>query len=583
MTREAALATCCRQPVVYGTAGYFPRPKGLITREMVSNLSALLMQLLVPCMLLSALGQNLDAATLGQSAGLVVWATVNLLISFVIAYFVLPRCVRVPQHLFVPFVLALTFNNSGSMPIVLLEPLARSPALAADPDAYDRALAYIWVYGLVWQVMLWGFGAPAAEEVGASLAAARLSASAHDKRRECEEGGPDALPASLPCDVGPAAQPPASALRDEEMAPAASRGVDCKACPAEAPRCAVPRDAAASPAPSGIVPGGAAAVDIGAAATAPSGAGLLHRRSASDAAAAPPSRATPTQQGTSRSAACAGRCARVAKQVLTSPPVLGIAGGSCLGLVRPAGDALFSPAGSLAPVGSVISTLGAAMVGSSNLVLAGSLYHGSVDTLARLRRRGKLPCAARPCQAQAPPPMQRAAASGELAPRSAPSQKEGGGSAAPGHSRSGVFGSGEPATPSRGSLSLEVPEPAGEEGLSATAMALVLAVRLVIAPAVSFGLYAAAMALKVPLLVPPGGSMASPEAAAAGTDPIIFVVALVQACTPSAQFALVITQQAGLSRAAESLSLLYLVMYPLSLLTMPAWITLALSLVFGNA
>ncbi|KAA0158345.1 hypothetical protein FNF31_05030 [Cafeteria roenbergensis] len=428
-----AVGTFMLYVLVGACFSYFPRPKGLITREMVSNLSALLMQLLVPCMLLSALGQNLDAATLGQSAGLVVWATVNLLISFVIAYFVLPRCVRVPQHLFVPFVLALTFNNSGSMPIVLLEPLARSPALAADPDAYDRALAYIWVYGLVWQVMLWGFGAPAAEEV------------------------------------------------------------------------------------------------------------------------------------------------------LTSPPVLGIAGGSCLGLVRPAGDALFSPAGSLAPVGSVISTLGAAMVGSSNLVLAGSLYHGSVDTLARLRRRGKLPCAARPCQAQAPPPMQRAAASGELAPRSAPSQKEGGGSAAPGHSRSGVFGSGEPATPSRGSLSLEVPEPAGEEGLSATAMALVLAVRLVIAPAVSFGLYAAAMALKVPLLVPPGGSMASPEAAAAGTDPIIFVVALVQACTPSAQFALVITQQAGLSRAAESLSLLYLVMYPLSLLTMPAWITLALSLVFGNA
>lgn len=115
-------------------------------------LSSVLFQLLVPCLLLSALGKNLDVATLQQSAGLVVWAVINIGMSFLIGAYVIPRFVHIPRHAFMPYLLAVTFNNGGSLPIVLMEPLTQSVLFRSDKAAYERALALIWVYNLFWQV-----------------------------------------------------------------------------------------------------------------------------------------------------------------------------------------------------------------------------------------------------------------------------------------------------------------------------------------------------------------------------------------------------------------------------------------------
>jgi len=478
---------------------------------MVANLSSLLFQLLVPCLLLSTLGRNLDAATLAQSAGLVIWAVINIGVSFLVAYFVLPRCVRVPRHLFVPFLLAMTFNNSGSLPIVLMEPLARSPVLASDPTAYQRAIAYIWVYNLFWQTTIWGIGAPAAERDAAAM---------RDVARAGRASGT------------------AAATELASLKPSTSTGDIASLRPA------TPTDAGGGAAPSS--PGASARRRSSPHRRPdhPGGDSVPHLRL--DSGAAAPAPVAPQRP---RGSACASACSTVISQVLTSPPVVAIAVGALLGLVPILGATLFEDGGALRPLGSVIDTLGAAMVGMSNLVLAGSLYHGSAETLGRVRGGSAGPCCPEACVRRGP------ACCCEAEVAAAETEDDG---AVP---------------PLR---------PGDEEHLSWCAIAAMVVVRLLLAPALAFALYAGAQALRLPLLVPPGGSMASPEAQAAGTDPVIFVVALVEACTPSAQFALVITQKAGMTRAAEALSLAYLVMYPVSLVTMPLWITLALSLVFGG-
>jgi hypothetical protein len=219
-------------------------------------------------------------------------------------------------------------------------------------------------------------------------------------------------------------------------------------------------------------------------------------------------------------------------------------------------------------VGSVIETFGNALVPVSNLVLAGSLYHGSIDTIKRLSG-GKIPgedcCRARVRRACCRSCVVCLCGRDETGAEASP-----GGTASSGSIVS-VDASGP--VPSSGLY---------DEQLSWSAIGAIIVLRLVLAPAASFGLYALFQYAKVPLLVPPGGSMAAPEAVEARADALIWIIALLQSCTPSAQFALVVTQKAGLTKAAETLSLLYLIMYPLSLLTMPGWIILALSMVFGS-
>lgn len=99
--------------------------------------------------------------------------------------------------------------------------------------------------------------------------------------------------------------------------------------------------------------------------------------------------------------------------------------------------------------------------------------------------------------------------------------------------------------------------------------ALLLAARLVVCPALLFGLFAACVAGAVPVLAPAPG------------DSVLALLVLVEACAPSAQSVLLLCQMTGQARAAKSLSIVFLVMYPASLITMTVWISVAMAMVFG--
>lgn len=99
--------------------------------------------------------------------------------------------------------------------------------------------------------------------------------------------------------------------------------------------------------------------------------------------------------------------------------------------------------------------------------------------------------------------------------------------------------------------------------------ALLLAARLVVCPALLFGLFAACVAGAVPVLAPAPG------------DSVLALLILVEACAPSAQSVLLLCQMTGQARAAKSLSVVFLAMYPASLVTMTVWISVAMAMVFG--
>jgi hypothetical protein len=92
--------------------------------------------------------------------------------------------------------------------------------------------------------------------------------------------------------------------------------------------------------------------------------------------------------------------------------------------------------------------------------------------------------------------------------------------------------------------------------------------RLVICPIVLFSLFAAAEALQLPVL-------------ASSQDPVLRLLVLLESCSPSGQSVLLLCQLHGNTRAAKDLSLLYVAMYPLSLLTMTVALAVAMQMVFG--
>jgi predicted permease len=413
-------------------AGVFPRPKAVITRELVQQLASILLHLFIPCLLIGALGKSLDGGTLLASAGLIVWAAIHLVVSFLIAKFVMLRLVSVPPALQLPVLLAMAFNNSGSLPVVLLQPLTASSVFAHDDTAYKRGILYTWVYNLVWQLALWGVGYRA------------IYRQAMQERGELSD--------------------------------------------AETPH-----------------------------------SGRCNCESLWDAM----------------------------KRVVGSPPVVGMAIGTLIGLIPALSGAFFHPGGVMYPVGAVIQTLGEAMVPSSNIVLAGSLFYGTMDAVKRLwpRSRGS--------ELELTPVAPAAEAKSIV--RSLSSEEE------------------EDQADGRVVTHLSAEEEGRpteyQSGLSLQAILLMTLFRLVIIPGVLFGLYCLALEWKIPLLVPPS----------AEADSMIWVVALLEAAMPSAQFSLILVQQVGLTHAAEALSLVFLVMYPLAMVTIPGWLVWAMHLVLGSS
>lgn len=71
-------------------------------------------------------------------------------------------------------------------------------------------------------------------------------------------------------------------------------------------------------------------------------------------------------------------CLSTMQKALLTPPVVAVAGGITIGLITPLSSALFEDGGSLKIFGDVLIIVGQPAIPASNVVLAGSVYHGIV-------------------------------------------------------------------------------------------------------------------------------------------------------------------------------------------------------------
>ena len=252
-------------------------------------------------------------------------------------------------------------------------------------------------------------------------------------------------------------------------------------------------------------------------------------------------------------------------RTLQQPPVAATFAGILLGLT-PLRGLFWGSSPPLEGMGSVISLLGGGSIPTANIVLAGSLFSAVCEL-----RKEVLAWMGEEEAAPALGGLAALAASASLFARAARRRVWGSGGRVllvDGALAGGAAG--EPAPQGKAEAVAAAPpgsaEGAGEEAtfFSPHTMGVIIAVRLVLCPAINFALYhALARAWQVPLLV--------------SSDPMVTLVVLLQAAMPSAQTLLIVASNVGNDKAGRALSLLFILQYPVATLLLIPWLMIAIS------
>lgn len=284
------------------------------------------------------------------------WSIIHVAVNFIVGAKVIGWIVPVHPELVAAYELAVTYNNGASVPLLVFAGLTRStPQLRDDPGAYDRAVALIFSYVLLWNFTFWSLGVAHIERNAAKLKnrasvvnAEGHAASSTDSSREAPvslathvtvvdeeamvEGG--TLPRGMPL----ALQGNGGGRYDEE--------------PVSSYRAPPPPDIKHATVRFAKAHLFASTIDTS----------FLSRARSVELL---------TMAG--------GVAWRVFRKAVLTPPVLGIIGGVVIGLSDGLHWLLFVPGGPLQPVGDVLALVGQPSVPCSNLILGGSLYHGLLD------------------------------------------------------------------------------------------------------------------------------------------------------------------------------------------------------------
>ncbi|KAI1164883.1 auxin efflux carrier [Nemania serpens] len=132
---------------------------GLLSTGAAEEVSKLCVKLLLPCLLISNLGSELQLDTVVRYVPIIIWAAVYTLLSIAIgrivaAAFGLPRW----------FVSVTAFNNTESLPLLLLQSLSTTGVLASlvgagdESDGINRARSYFLACSVVTNTITFGRG-----------------------------------------------------------------------------------------------------------------------------------------------------------------------------------------------------------------------------------------------------------------------------------------------------------------------------------------------------------------------------------------------------------------------------------------
>ena len=185
-------------------AGFYPRPKGLLSSVFLKDLSACLLHLFAPSLLFSTFAQ---ATTLRpvEAAFCVTWGCVFTAINFGLGVAFAP--LAQPDPAFAnTFKLLITFPNAAALPLLFMTSLVRIPAIGGGQTAevaFARSVQYIYVYGLSWTFLIWTLGLGLTKHDAAEVilkktaAAAAMAAAAAAKTFPPSPNQPSPSPPSL--------------------------------------------------------------------------------------------------------------------------------------------------------------------------------------------------------------------------------------------------------------------------------------------------------------------------------------------------------------------------------------------------
>lgn len=517
--------------------GRYPRSKPLLRADSVQFMATSIYYLFTPALVFGTYGAKLTWSTLTESGACFLWSAVHILTCFLVAKYVVFEFYRVEPHLKAAAVISTSFNNSASLPLLVVVGLAKSPQLREDSTALERATLYVFLYALVWNFLIWSVGLSHME--------------AHKRAQDKLE-----VQGMLEGQEGTAGQ----GASDDAVA------------------------------------------------VHPAGAGGLRV------------------------------VLRTLSKTFLTPPTVGIMLGCVVGLNGGLRDAIFSPSGPLSSIGSVVNLLGACSVPVANLVLAGSLHLGLQDALASRKEsretrarleseagdrvgaragagggrssgtQGSRETAAHTAVAADAAHAARSIGNADVSidsdwdipdtdthtdahtgdrprflgqdPDQGQGQRQGQGAPVECVPLALGYGQGQygetrigaadaidavpPATP-------HAPPYVAPHGVSWQSILVLAGTRLVLCPALLFAMFAWAESAGVPILTKPG------------QDPVLRLVILLEAASPCAQTVLLLAETVSASQAARDMSITFLFIYPASLLSMTAFLALAMAMVFPQS
>lgn len=141
-------------------AGIWLAQRGLMSAPFRRSLSLVVMTLMLPCLLITKLSQNVNLENLVKWIGVPCAALAFIVTGFLISWVVIAVC-RPPRRHWRIIQTSMAFGNSGYIPYPLVAAIAATaPLFSNDPSAGERGVAYVSLYLVCMSPTLWGVGYP---------------------------------------------------------------------------------------------------------------------------------------------------------------------------------------------------------------------------------------------------------------------------------------------------------------------------------------------------------------------------------------------------------------------------------------
>jgi len=144
-------------------AAKFPRKSPLLPVTLLSQLSRLSNDIFLPCLMISSIGSVLTLQMLLEFLPLLFGSFVLIISSFLFSHLVrLLFCLPL-DPLMEKLVIASTFPNCVSLPLLMLETLCEKPLVYeqfedGEDQCYQTASAMCFIYSIGWHLLFWSWG-----------------------------------------------------------------------------------------------------------------------------------------------------------------------------------------------------------------------------------------------------------------------------------------------------------------------------------------------------------------------------------------------------------------------------------------